>query len=398
MIKKIFISILFLSIAGFLFFWFFFKKEEKNISYRFDKISRGDIQVVVTATGTLSALQTVQVGTQVSGTVAKLFVDFNEKVKEGQIVAQIDPTFLEAQVKDAKANLQKTSAQLNEAKLNFRRIKLLLQKQLSSQQEYEAALAQYEITQAARKQSEAQLERAKINLRYTTIKSPIDGVVISRQVDVGQTVAASFASPTLFTVANDLTKMQVQTNVDEADIGKVKIGQQVFFTVDAYPEIKFMGTLRQVRLVPTTIQNVVTYTVIIDVPNVDLKLMPGMTATVSILIDERKNVLKIPSLAFRFEAPESEIEKSKKDSIISLKNNENGKNKLQNLWILNKNKKLVSVYLETGISDGTYTEIIDGKVSEGNEFVVGVIKDKIEKTVNPFSPNQSRPQTSNARP
>jgi HlyD family secretion protein len=198
---------------------------------------------------------------------------------------------LEASVRDAEASLQRSTAQYNEAKRAFERLKTLVEKNLASQADYDAALAQFEANDAARKQSVAQVERAKINLRYATIKSPIDGVVISRAVDVGQTVAASFSAPTLFTIANDLTKMEVQANVDEADIGKVKEGQEVTFTVDAYPEQTFKGKVRQVRLSPQVTQNVVNYTVIIDVPNPDMKLMPGMTATVTILIDKKEAVL-----------------------------------------------------------------------------------------------------------
>lgn len=412
MFKKIVVSTLILALIGGLTYWYFIREEKKPINYRFEQITRGDIKVLVTATGSLSAVQTVQVGTQVSGTILKLFTDFNDKVKTGQIVAQIDPTFLEAQVRDAQANLQRTSAQLNEAKRNFRRIKTLLEKKLAPQSDYDKALAEFETSDALKKQSEAQLERTNINLRYATIRSPIDGVVISRQVDVGQTVAASFASPTLFTIANDLTKMQVQASVDEADIGKVQVGQSVTFTVDSYPEQEFIGTVKQVRLSPSVVQNVVTYTVIIDVPNEELKLMPGMTATVSILIEEQKNVLKVPTLALRFQPSQDETEI---DSNVVLKNKDSLKSKNKNLiaknnidsisietlvpikkiknskiWILNSNNKLVSIQIKTGLVDGTFTEIFNGTIKEGDEVVVGVVQDKIEKSVNPFNPSQQR--------
>ncbi|MEK7819393.1 MAG: efflux RND transporter periplasmic adaptor subunit [Bacteroidota bacterium] len=412
MFKKIVVSTLILALIGGLTYWYFIREEKKPINYRFEQITRGDIKVLVTATGSLSAVQTVQVGTQVSGTILKLFTDFNDKVKTGQIVAQIDPTFLEAQVRDAQANLQRTSAQLNEAKRNFRRVKTLLEKKLAPQSDYDKALAEFETSDALKKQSEAQLERTNINLRYATIRSPIDGVVISRQVDVGQTVAASFASPTLFTIANDLTKMQVQASVDEADIGKVQVGQSVTFTVDSYPEQEFIGTVKQVRLSPSVVQNVVTYTVIIDVPNEELKLMPGMTATVSILIEEQKNVLKVPTLALRFQPSQDETEI---DSNVVLKNKDSLKSKNKNLiaknnidsisietlvpikkiknskiWILNSNNKLVSIQIKTGLVDGTFTEIFNGTIKEGDEVVVGVVQDKIEKSVNPFNPSQQR--------
>lgn len=393
--------------------------KSEEIQLRFEKVTRGDIQVVVTATGTLSAVTTVQVGSQVSGTIAKINVDFNDKVKKGQIVAQIDPTFLEASVRDAEASMQKAVAQYNEAARNYERIKTLLEKGLASQADYDAALTQYETSKAARRQTEAQLERAKINLRYATIKSPIDGVVISRAVDVGQTVAASLSAPTLFTIANDLTKMQVQASVDEADIGKVEAGQTVTFTVDAYPEQVFRGTVRQVRLSPKVEQNVVNYTVIIDVPNEDLKLLPGMTATVTILVTKKESVLKVPTLALRFNPPEELIE-TKKDSTRQLAGNDSTRSErwrmmrerfggagggnfdpqaLQQrmasrgfgrVWVMNKNKKLEPIMVRTGLTDGTYTEIVRGKLDEGQEIVIGTLTQRTAQvqTTSPF--NQQR--------
>jgi HlyD family secretion protein len=391
-----------------------------DVQLRTEKVTRGDIQVVVTATGTLSAVTTVQVGSQVSGTLAKINVDFNDKVKKGEIIAQIDPTFLEASVRDAEASLQRATAQFNEAKRNFERIKTLLEKGLASQADYDAALTQYEANNAARKQSEAQLERAKINLRYATIKSPIDGVVISRAVDVGQTVAASLSAPTLFTIANDLTKMQVQASVDEADIGKVEKDQTVTFTVDAYPEQVFRGSVRQVRLSPKVEQNVVNYTVIIDVPNDDLKLMPGMTATVTILVSKKESVLKVPTLALRFTPPEELIE-LKKDSSNQLQGNDTARSErwrlmrerfgqgggggnfdpqafqqrmlsrgVGRIWVMNKNKKLEPIMVRTGLTDGTFTEIVRGNIEEGQEIVIGTLTQRPAQvqTNSPF--NQQR--------
>ncbi|MCX6136074.1 MAG: efflux RND transporter periplasmic adaptor subunit, partial [Ignavibacteriales bacterium] len=260
------IAVLVLIVAGGGYMYFNSSKASE-VQFRFDKVQRGDVQVVVTATGTLSAVRTVQVGTQVSGTIAKLFVDFNSKVKSGQIVALIDPTFLEASVRDAEANYQRAAAQENEAKRAYERSKTLLEKGLASQADFDAALTNFESASAARKQADAQLERAKINLRYATIRAPIDGVVISRAVEIGQTVAASLSAPTIYTIANDLTKMQVQANIDESDIGRVKDGQDVTFTVDAYPEETFHGKVSQIRLAPVTVPHVVNYVVIIDVPN-----------------------------------------------------------------------------------------------------------------------------------
>lgn len=392
----------------------------EDIQLRTEKVSRGDIQVVVTATGTLSAVTTVQVGSQVSGTLSKINVDFNDKVKKGEVVAQIDPTFLEASVRDAEASLQRATAQYNEAKRNFERIKTLLEKGLASQADYDAALTQFEANNAARKQSEAQLERAKINLRYATIKSPIDGVVISRAVDVGQTVAASLSAPTLFTIANDLTKMQVQASVDEADIGKVEKDQTVTFTVDAYPDQIFRGSVRQVRLSPKVEQNVVNYTVIIDVPNDDLKLMPGMTATVTILVSKKESVLKVPTLALRFTPPEELIE-TKKDSSNQSQGNDTARAErwrmmrersgqgggggnfdpqafqqrmasrgIGRVWVMNKNKKLEPVMVRTGLTDGTFTEIVRGKLDEGQEIVIGTLAQRPAQAQSNSPFNQQR--------
>ena len=416
--KSIWITLIFIIALGSGAYFIFFKTKTPEVQYRFEKITRGNIQVVVTATGTLSAVTTVQVGSQVSGTIAKLYADFNSKVKQGQVVAQIDPTFLEASVRDAEANLQRTLAQANEAQRAFNRVKIMLEKNLASQADYDAALTQQESTIAAKKQAEAQLERAKINLRYATIRAPIDGVVISRQVDVGQTVAASFSAPTIFTIANDLTKMQVQANVDEADIGKVKESQDVSFTVDAYPEQTFRGTVRLVRLASVTVQNVVNYTVIIDVPNEDLKLLPGMTATVSIHIEQKENVLKVPTVALRFSPPQDQIEirrdssgsgNTQEDSARAERRKQFTQRMQQDgggtmdpqamqkrmaargvgrLWVLNKNKKLEPIVVRTGLMDGTFTEIQRGKIEEGQEVVVGAIQQKPSNSSTPFSPQQ----------
>ncbi|MDD8019417.1 MAG: efflux RND transporter periplasmic adaptor subunit [Bacteroidota bacterium] len=416
--KNITISVIAVGLVAAVSVWYFFFSNGKNseVQYRLEKVSRGDIQVVVTATGTLSAVTTVQVGSQVSGILSKINVDFNDKVKKNQVVAQIDPTFLAASVRDAEASLQRAVAQYNESQRSFQRTKSLLEKSLASQADYDVALSQYEGNDAARKQAEAQLERAKINLRYATIISPIDGVVISRAVDVGQTVAASFSAPTLFTIANDLTKMQVQASVDEADIGKVQDGQDVTFTVDAYPEQTFHGTVRQVRLAPKLDQNVVNYTVIIDVPNPELKLMPGMTATVTVLVTKKESVLKVPTIALRFTPSSDQIE-VRKDSTGTNSNDstrnerrrqfaermrqsgtDGGNNSesmqqrmasrgVARVWILNEKKKLEPIFVRTGLNDGTFTEIVRGKVDEGQEIVVGALTQRLtngSQTSSPF--------------
>ncbi len=307
----------------------------------------------------------VSVGTQVSGTIKEIYVDFNDPVKKGQVIALIDPALFEAQLEQAKANLllaranlKKAEAVLLDAQRTFERNKALFEKDLIAKSEldaaetnYTSALAQVNAAKAQVLQAEAALKSAETNLRYTKIISPVDGVVISRNVDVGQTVAASFQTPTLFTIAQDLSKMQINASVSEADIGKVEVGQMVEFTVDAYPETIFKGKVSQVRLAPTNIQNVITYDVVIQVENEDLKLRPGMTANVSIITNVKENVLRIPNSALRFKM---------------LDNSKPPKDK--GLWILEKGKpRWVSVQL--GITDGTYTEVIEG-LQEGQEVII----------------------------
>jgi HlyD family secretion protein len=240
------------------------------------------------------------IATQVSGTVAKLFVDFNSPVTKGQVVAQLDTTMLFAALQDAKANMEKSAAQMMLARQNCERTRTLYAKGLVAQMDLDQAFSDSVAAAAGLSSTKAQVDRAKINLRYATIVSPINGVVIGRNVDVGQTVAASFNTPTLFTISDDLAKMQVQASIDEADIGQVVVGQVANFTVDAYPTRTFKGMVSQLRLAPTTVQNVVTYTVMIDVDNADMALLPGMTANITIDIKKAENVLKIPVAALKF--------------------------------------------------------------------------------------------------
>ena len=295
----------------------FARSKSQNYNFRFDKVTQGDLTVLVQATGTINAVISVDVGTQVSGIVAKLYADFNSVVKKGQIIAQIDSTFLVQSVKDAEANLDKAKAQYADSKRNFDREKVLLDRGLDSQLNYDAALTTEESNEANMKSAQAALDRAKINLAYSTIYAPIDGVVINRAVNIGQTVAASFSSPTLFTIANDLKKMQVQTTVDESDVGRISMGQEATFTVDAYPDDKFTGTVSQIRLAPQSIQNVVNYIVIIDVQNDQLKLMPGLTANVKILVASASNVLKVSNMALRFQPPADIIDTTGAGSLRS---------------------------------------------------------------------------------
>ncbi len=303
-------------VAGWLIFG---KKKTAAIEWRTAKVEKGDLQVTVRASGTLQAVTTVQVGTQVSGIIKKIYVDFNSVVKEGQVIAVLDTTLLAQAVDDAKASLKKSEIQVNQSKRDYDRTKVLFEQKVLAQADYDLALTTYETAVANAISAQSALSRSKINLRYATIIAPISGVVVSRAVDVGQTVAASFSTPTMFTIANDLTKMQVQANIDEGDIGKIQVGQTVKFTVDAYPDMTFDGTVRQVRLQPVVTQNVVNYTVIIDVPNPDLKLLPGMTANITVMIQEVKDILKVPATALRFNPPQEYIDAMMKNLPDSIK-------------------------------------------------------------------------------
>jgi len=283
------------------------RKGSAEPKYRNVKVDKGDVTATVTATGTLSAVTTVSVGSQVSGICSKLYVDFNAVVKKGQLLAELDPTPFQQAVEQSRANLDKAKVQLRNDEIALTRAKRLFADQLSAQSDLDAAQTTRDSDVASVAQAMAQLKSNETNLSYTRIISPIDGVVVSRTIDVGQTVAASFQAPTLFMIAQDLTKMQVLTNIDEADVGRIREGQVATFTVDAYPDQTFKGSVSQIRLSPQTVQNVVTYPVMLDVPNQDLKLKPGMTANVLVPVDVRKDVLRVPNAALRFRPDPADI-------------------------------------------------------------------------------------------
>ena len=293
---------------------YFLSHRSAPVTYRTAAVTRGDLSVQVTATGSLNSFLTVQVGTQVSGTVAKLFADFNSRVKKGQVVALLDTLILHAAVVDARATLYKAQAQMVLSTQTTQRTRALFTKGLVAQADLDQAVSDSASASAALNSAKAGLDRAKINLDYATITSPITGVVINRAVDVGQTVAASFNTPTIFTIADDLSKMQVQSSIDEADIGQVKVGQTANFTVDAYPSRTFAGTVSQIRLQPTTVQNVVSYTVMINVDNKDMSLLPGMTANVTIDVQKAQNVLIVPAAALKFMPPTANAGKWRKSA------------------------------------------------------------------------------------
>jgi HlyD family secretion protein len=277
-----------------------FSKKEAAVSFNTVKVEKGNITNTVTATGTIEAIKTVNVGTQVSGILQHVYVDFNDNVKQGQLLARLDETALQAQFDQSQSAVNQAQAQLNFEQATYDRLKVLYDKKLIAQSDFDQAVYNFENAKGSLANARFALARAKVNLDYATIYSPIDGVVLNRAVEEGQTVAASFNTPTLFTIVNDLTRMEVQTSVDEADIGKVKDGQRVEFTVDAYSDMKFEGIVSEVRLQPVTTNNVVTYVVILSAPNPDKKLMPGMTASATIYVEEKLNTLVLSGKAVRF--------------------------------------------------------------------------------------------------
>ena len=337
-------------------------KKEEDINFKEEKVALKTLKNSVTATGTIEAVTSVTVGTQVSGIVNKLYVDYNSQVKKGQVIAELDKTNLLSELNTAKANLASAQSSLNYQAANMERYKTLYKKGLVSADEYENALLTYRQAKEQVASSKENVQRAQTNLGYATITSPIDGTVISKSVEEGQTVAASFNTPELFTIAKDLTNMQVVANVDEADIGNVKEGDRVTFTVDAYPDDTFEGTVKQVRLEATTTNNVVTYEVVISAPNADLKLKPGLTANVTIYTQERSGVLAVANKALRFTPTKETVGKDMK--IVDCK----GKNKV---WTLNGNT-LTAHPVTIGQSDGINTEITKG-LKQGDKIVTEIV-------------------------
>lgn len=336
------------------------KKEEK-ITFDTAAVAPANIMNSITATGTIEPVTSVTVGTQVSGIVSKLFVDYNSVVKKGQVIAELDKTNLMSQLNTAKTQLATAQSQLNYQTANYKRYKTLFEKGLVAADDFDNAKLSY--TQAKEQVASAkeEVQRAQTNLGYATITSPIDGVVLSKSVEEGQTVAASFSTPELFTIAQDLTNMQVVADVDEADIGDVKEGERVTFTVDAYPDDTFEGEVKQVRQEATTTNNVVTYEVVISAPNADLKLKPGLTANVTIYTAERKGVLSVPSKALRFTPQKETVGKM---NIVDVAN---AKNKV---WTIEGNS-IVAHKVNIGMTDGTNTQIVGG-IAEGTKVVTGL--------------------------
>lgn len=351
----IIISVIAVIAAGGGFYFYFKNKQETKTEWLTERAEKRNIQILVTATGTVDAVQSVEVGTQVSGVISKIWVDFNDVVHKDQPIAQLDMANLLSTLNEANANLLKAQAVYAQMKAEYDRNVFLFEKKVIPEADYDVALSNYKSSKTSVAAANAQLQRAQTNLQYATIRAPINGVIVSRDVDVGQTVAASFSTPKLFVIANDLKKMQLQANVDEADIGQVKTGQAAFFKVDAYPDDTFSGIVKQIRLQPNIVQNVVNYSVIIDAPNPDLKLLPGMNADISIIVKEKKNVLAVPVAATKFTPP---------DQMDSLKK------KGRYIYVFENNQPK-PIAIATGLSDGVYIELIRGNINEGSVLVTG---------------------------
>ena len=335
-------------------------KKEESVTFDTAKVAPANLMTSVTATGTIEPVSSVTVGTQVSGIVSKLYVDYNSVVKKGQVIAELDKTNLVSQLNASKATLASAQSKLNYESSNYKRYDALYKKGLVSADEYENAQLTYKQAREQVASAKEEVQRAQTNLGYATITSPIDGIVLSKAVEEGQTVAASFSTPELFTIAQNLKEMQVVADVDEADIGDVREGERVTFTVDAYPDDTFEGTVKQVRQEATTTNNVVTYEVVISAPNADLKLKPGLTANVTIYTAERKNVTCVPSKALRYTPTKETIGKRK---IVDC----NGKNKV---WTLEGNN-IVAHRVNIGMTDGTNTELLDG-MKTGTQVITGI--------------------------
>lgn len=399
--KKKTIIIISVAIIAILLLLPFFKSKEKVI-YKLNTViaAKGVVTNSVTATGTVEPIEQVEVGTQVSGVINKIYVDFNSYVKKGQLLAELDKSTLRARVLQSRASLASAQNEYTFQSQNYNRIKTLFESEMVSQTEYESALYKLNNAKTSVDRLVSELEQAEVNLSYATIFSPIDGVVLDRTVEEGQTVAASFNTPTLFTIARDLTRMQVEANVDEADIGQIELGQRVVFSVDAYPDDEFLGSISQIRLKPTVSSNVVTYTVIIDAPNPELKLKPGLTANISIITKEEKDVVTLPVSALNFK-PGQELEGSYNfENTYGSKKNQNSTineggmpvpdskdNQMSKMVWVKNGKNLSPRQVETGLTDRALIVILQG-VTEGDTIVTSseVVSADEKMASSPFMP------------
>ena len=407
-----------LAIGGYV----FFNGERKApVRYRTAPVERGSVVSIVTATGTINPVVSVQVGTQVSGMIKSLHADFNSVVKAGDVVAVIDPEPFQARRNQAASNLEMARANVARAKTDLaqrkrelERTKSLVAQQFVSQNDvdvaltnYQSAEAQQKVMEAQVKQAEAALNSADLDLKYTVIRSPVNGIVVARNIEVGQTVAASFATPNLFLIALNLTQMQVDTNVSESDIGGITEGKQATFSVDAYAGYRFQGIIRQVRLAPINVQNVVTYNVVVGVDNKDLRLRPGMTANVSIVVARKDDAIKVPNAAIRFTPPKSE--QSEGHTAAHPAKSETGSSgsrvpvageqgtTVRTVWKQGGSGELEPITVQTGISDGTATEVVGGELKEGDQVIVGLETSRGERKANELPPGFGSGQRRSSR-
>ena len=341
-------------------------------SYQLEEVGYGELTQTVTASGTLNPVTLVNVGTQVSGTVKRLYADFNDRVKAGQLLLELDPTTLQAAVEQSEGELASAQAELRLAQSDEVRLRPLFEQEYVSRQEMDKAVQAREAAEAKVRVARGKLERDRANLDYSRIRSPVSGVVVSRQVDVGQTVAASFQTPTLFQIAQDLSRMQINTSVAEADIGRITLGQAVHFTVDAFPGRQLEAKVRQVRLNPTTQQNVVTYNVVVAVNNPELILLPGMTAYVRFIVERRDRALLVPNAALRFR-PEDAVGRARENSGGQMRSagaprERRGVASGGRVYVV-RGDALVPAAVQTGISDGRYTEVTGGELKAGDKVV-----------------------------
>src|SRR5688572_11520457 len=409
-----------LAVAAGIWIWRAGGSEEAPV-YRFASITRGDLEAAVSATGTLSAVTTVQVGTQVSGKVVGTFADFNDEVKKGQLIARIDPTLLQQTVRDAQAGVERSQAELEQSQREYERNRQLFERKVLTEIEFNNAKYALAVARANVKSAQVTLDRARQNLAYTSIYAPIDGVVVERSVDVGQTVAASLSAPQLFLIANDLSQMQILASVDESDIGQIRDGQTVRFTVQAYPNQTFSGVVKKVRLQSKTTENVVNYTVVVGVDNKDARLLPGMTATAEFLTGSATNVLTVANAAVRFRPTQEMIAEvrakraeregdrpgmgaaqaqnsagarngnfaGREAGEFRMREGGNGQRRPRDmtmLWYLDANGELAVTRARTGISDGQRTEIRGPQIKEGMQVIIGVTQTQSPAGTNPLQP------------
>ena len=381
--------------------WWRKHRADEAPQYQTVAVARGDLTQLVTATGQLNPVTNVQVGSQISGTIAKLYADYNSSVTQGQVVAQIDPGTYQANVSQAEGDVASAKAALELAQVNANRAKELFDSKLIPQSDFDQSIATLHQAEAGVKIKSAALQKSTVDFTRCTIYSPVDGIVISRNVDVGQTVAASLSAPVLFVIANDLTKMQIDANVSEADVGNVEVGQAVDFTVDAFPDRKFRGDVVQIRNAPITVQNVVTYDTVVAVNNRDLKLRSGMTANVSIIVAERDNSLKIPNTALRFRLPET----ASTGSVARTQSGNGGggggrpggggawagrkreRSPFRTVYVLEADGKPKPVQIKTGITDGLATEVTEG-LNEGDKVITSSTSRQTttQQPASPFAP------------